>query len=74
MALFEFTPETIQLLAEQAAFKREEEGGEFFVDLAAAEKALNEAHHKFPDIDEDDDNFEEEFLALYQEALRLLTK
>lgn len=74
MALVEFQPDTIRLLAEQAAFKREEEGGEFFVDLAAAEKALGEAHRKFPDIDEDDDNFEEEFVALYEEALRLLTE
>ena len=63
MALVEFQPDTIRLLAEQAD-----------VDLAAAEKALNEAHRIFPYIDEDDDNFEEEFLALYEEALRLLTE
>lgn len=74
MAFFEFTPETIQLLAEEAAEQREMEGGEFVVDLYAAEKALNEAHHKFPYIDEDDENFEEEFCALYYEALRILTE
>ena len=61
MALVEFQPDTIELLAAEAD-----------VDLATAEKALNEAHKKYPYIDEGDDDFDKEFCALYEEARCML--
>lgn len=58
--MIEFTPETIQVLAEEAGCS-----------LDAAEAALTQALNICP-VEENEPDFQEKFVALYEQALKLL--
>lgn len=58
--MVEFAPETIQVLAEEAGCS-----------LDAAEAALNQALNICP-VDENEPDFQEKFMALYERALKIL--